>query len=319
MNKLNLYKLILPLFLIFSSWAQAAPSFSNVYIFGDSLSDTGNLASVIGAFPAPYYMNRVTNGPVAVDTLAAQLGHTADASLYLLGMNAGSNYSVARATASGSEAIDLATQVLSFQAMHGFIAPSDALYVVFIGGNDVRDASVLPNPDDANSMIMSAANEVKLAIESLVQTGAKSFLLINSPDISVIPETQLIANATSNPDFISYTHRLSKHYNKSLKQVAKQLKSQYEIKITKFNLYEIFNQLIEDADQYGFTNSTDACFSSVTFQFHPDCNFGASFDQFVFFDEIHPSARIHAIVGDAMAEAIMEEDDENEDDDDEDD
>lgn len=38
-----------------------------VVVFGDSLSDTGNLASVTGAFPNPPFAgNRVSNGDTAV-------------------------------------------------------------------------------------------------------------------------------------------------------------------------------------------------------------------------------------------------------------
>ncbi|MFM7750944.1 MAG: hypothetical protein ACKPB0_11095, partial [Opitutaceae bacterium] len=44
-------------------------TFTNVYVFGDSLSDTGNLfaaTSALGAAnpPAPYFQGRFSNGPV---------------------------------------------------------------------------------------------------------------------------------------------------------------------------------------------------------------------------------------------------------------
>ena len=51
----------------------SAQGFSNMYIFGDSLSDTGNRATVTGDFPAPFFMNRVSNGQVAVEVLATSL------------------------------------------------------------------------------------------------------------------------------------------------------------------------------------------------------------------------------------------------------
>jgi len=308
MIKHTLYKLTLPVLLIISSWANATPNFSNVYIFGDSLSDTGNLASVIGDFPQPYYMNRVTNGPVAMDTFSAKLGHSADASLHLLGLNAGTNYSVARAKASSNEQIDLNTQVIAFQANHGFVAPSDALYVIFIGGNDVRSALVTADDKEAISIVLSAVKEVKNAIKTLSQSGAKSFLVINTPDIGIIPETQLIAAATANPELIERARKLSKKYRRALHFVSKILEYTNDIEITEFDLFRFFNKLVENADQYGFTNTTDACFSSVTFTFHPDCNFGFNFDQFIFFDEIHPTANVHAIVGEAMAKAMLDDD-----------
>ena len=150
MIKNNLSKIILALLLIFSSWVQADTSFSRVYVFGDSLSDTGNLASIFGPFPMPpFYKNRVSNGPVGVEVLAQKLGHTAEASLHLIGPSVGSNYAVAGANALGSDPIDLGTQVLAFQANHGFIAPPDALYVVFIGGNDVRSSRGRADLSDA--------------------------------------------------------------------------------------------------------------------------------------------------------------------------
>ena len=77
----------------------AASDISQLVIFGDSLSDTGNLGSVIGGIPAPYFNNRISNGPVAVETLSAKFNDTANASLHLLGLNAGHNYAVAGAKA----------------------------------------------------------------------------------------------------------------------------------------------------------------------------------------------------------------------------
>ncbi|MCW8936221.1 MAG: SGNH/GDSL hydrolase family protein [Gammaproteobacteria bacterium] len=308
MIKLNLYKLTLPVLLIFSSWVQATPTFSNIYIFGDSLSDTGNLASIIGDLPQPYYMNRITNGPVSVETLTEKLGHSANASLHLLGLNAGTNYSVARASAAGEEQIDLNTQVLSFQVNHGFVAPSDALYVLFIGGNDVRSALVAADNKDAKSIIKAAAKEVKSAIKNLSIIGAKSFLVVNAPNIGIIPETQIIAAATESPELIGRGRMLSNKYRKALHKAVENLQEHNDIEITEFDLFRFFNRLVKNADKYGFTNTTDACFSSVTFTFHPDCNFGLNFDQFIFFDEIHPTARVHSIVGDSMAESFLDDD-----------
>ena len=68
---------------LIASGLASADSFSRLYVFGDSLSDTGNAASVVNDLPPPYYKNRFSNGPVAVEVLAKKLGLSADASLYL--------------------------------------------------------------------------------------------------------------------------------------------------------------------------------------------------------------------------------------------
>lgn len=298
--------LLLPILIVVSSWAQAAGDYSRVYVFGDSLSDTGNLASVIGGFPPPYYMNRVSNGPVAVEVLAEKLGLDADASLHLIGPAVGSNYAVAGANAYGDEAIDFNNQVLIFQANHGYVAPADALYVIFIGGNDVRSARDDSDPISAASTIDMAATQVKQAIMDLAESGARSFLVVNAPNISVIPETRLLATAFDDPELFKRATKLSKNYRVALGEVIEELSANSDLQITEFDLFKFLNKLIKKADSHGFTNITDACFSSSTFSFHPDCNFGQNADEFVFFDEIHPTARAHAIVGEAFYEAVSE-------------
>lgn len=308
MTKLFPSKFVFLFLLIFSNWAQADTTFSQVYVFGDSLSDTGNLASVIGDFPAPYYMNRVSNGPVAVETLAAQLGHAAEASLHLIGTEQGSNYAVAGANAFGNDAIDLNTQIISFQANHGFVAPSDALYVILIGGNDIRSARDSLDWTTAQAIVQNAALEVRQAIESLSLSGARSFMLINSPNIALLPETQLIASVTANPRLVKHARKLSNLYRVKLHAIAEQLEDDRNIKITEFDLFKFFNKLVKKAERYGFSNATEACFSPdiyPTTLFHPDCDF----DQFIFFDEIHPTARTHALVGEAFYKALNEDDD----------
>ena len=305
--------ILIPLLLCFSLFAHAENTFSKVYIFGDSLSDTGNLGSVIGGLPLPYFNNRVSNGPVAVETLATKLGYTAEASLHLLGLNAGTNYAVASARASGTENLDLKVQILGFQANHANIAPADALYVIFIGGNDVLDATHTPDITAAKAIVQLAVDEVASAINTLSLIGARSFLLINAPDVSKLPETRLIATATNNPDLIKRAKKLSLLFKNKLHKTLEEIKEQSEVNITEFNLFKFFNKVIKKASKLGFTNSTDACFSSILQDFHPDCNYGLNADEFIFFDEIHPTARVHAMAGEAFYKALnSDESDEEE-------
>jgi len=304
MFKFRLSKFILLLLLISSSWAQAADvSFSRIFVFGDSLSDTGNLASLTGDLPSPYYMNRISNGSVAVETLAARLGHTVPASLHLIGPAEGSNYAVAGANAAGMEPMDLDIQIVSFQANH-IIAPADALYVIFVGGNDIRDARSETISIIARSKVKAAAAKVRKAIQTLSRAGARSFLLVSSPNVGLMPETRRIATATGDPGLIGRATTLSKLYQDELYKMTRYLKYTSRAKITRFDLFNFFNELVENADYYGFSNTTDACFNSADSTFHPDCNSGSNFDAFVFFDEIHPTTRVHELVGEALYETI---------------
>ena len=42
----------------------------------------------------------------------------------------------------------------------------------------------------------------------------------------------------------------------------------------------------------------------MSLSFNPGCNFGANFSSYIFFDEIHPTARVHRIIGEAVLEKL---------------
>lgn len=309
MRNNTLLKLILfPLLLCISIFAYADASYSKIYIFGDSLSDTGNLGSVRN-IPAPYFNNRFSNGPVAVETFTAKLGKTADASLHLIGASVGTNFSVAGSTAIPDVSgfgNDLNAQILAFQVNHGYISPTEALYVIFFGGNDIRIALHRGDPTIAESIINTAISTIKNAINTLYQSGAKHFLIINAPNIALIPETKLLADALNNPLFITQATLLSERFNKKLHNMLESLEEDKEINLIEFDLYKLFTKVVTKSAKFGFTNNTDACFaSSIPIPaFHPDCQYGANADQFIFFDEIHPTTRVHAMFGKAFYKAL---------------
>ena len=144
--------------------AARAGDFSAEYVFGDSLSDNGNLAELLNAegqffgnFPnPPSFHDSFTNGPVAVAGLAQNLGLSLTPSLWVTGFKdpaglfggvsfmPGTNYAVAGALSATPSpvSINLLSQVGAYSAYASGHADPDALYVIMIGGNDVRDAAL---------------------------------------------------------------------------------------------------------------------------------------------------------------------------------
>ena len=100
----------------------AVPTYSNLYVFGDSYCDVGNLfAASGGTVPgAPYYMGRFSNGPLWVDHVAGFLGLPMKPAL--LG---GTNYAFAGAEVTTASNIGGATipsvpqQVELYLSQHG--------------------------------------------------------------------------------------------------------------------------------------------------------------------------------------------------------
>ncbi len=284
-------------------WADE--SYSNIFIFGDSLSDTGNLASIAGDFPnPPFFNNRMSNGPVALEVVASTLNLKADASLYLLGLSAGSNYAVVGARAAGDQAIDLSFQVAAFLANYNGSAPADALYVMLIGANDVFEATSNPDRQLANQIIDNGVMAEARQIQTLIDAGAEQILIINVPDVSITPLMKLTAAAIQNPDLIDYANNLTKRYNKKLKSTLEELHHVNDMDIELYNLFKTSLNLLKEAHDLGITNTTDACFSTATLTFNEGCNFGANFDRYYFFDEVHPTAKAHQYFGELIAKEI---------------
>lgn len=277
--------------------AFADESFSNVYIFGDSLSDTGNLASLPDfAFlndPNLPYDKGFSNGPRAVQVLATTLGLSAEPSLHLIGPVTGTNFAVAGASARGDAAIDLKTQIDAFLLDTAGVAPSDALYIILIGGKDIADARDERRSSVAADIISDAAAAIGTAVRTLAGAGARSMLVTNSAGVGNTPETRTLAELNDDPSLIRRARRQTHQFNAALSRRLRRIERRLDIDIVKFDLYRFFASIRSDAMALGFTNPDGACFSSVSFTFNPDCESGANFDKFIFFDELHPSARVH--------------------------
>ncbi len=286
--------------------AIAGQAYSSIYVFGDSLSDTGNFTTIFGPLPEPpYYQGRrLSNGPVAVEVLAEHLALPLNTSMHLIGFPTGNNYAVAGARAGGDTPVDLSTQQQLFFLAHGGVAPVDALYVIFFGGNDIRLARNEPDNAIANAYLDMATQAVGDLIRSLRNAGGQHFLVVNAPDIGSIPETRLIAESIGNILLMQRASLQSRYYNHRLNEQLRAIEHASDISITRFDLFNLTNLLLRLSPVLGFTNSTDGCFSPFTGIFHPDCDAGNNVDDFFFVDEIHPTARIHQYVGDALARVV---------------
>lgn len=140
------FKLLVGSFFILSSFISPvfAASYSDLFVFGDSLSDTGNLSiATDGLYPGSNYApGRFTDGsnttpattsPVGlwVEQLAAKLG-VADSQPFLAG---GTNYAIASAQTGSNGLEGITDQVNYFLAAHLSGASSTALYAIWGGSN----------------------------------------------------------------------------------------------------------------------------------------------------------------------------------------
>jgi phospholipase/lecithinase/hemolysin len=320
MKKSLLHAVLLSLALA-STPSLARTTFSNMFVFGDSLSDIGNLAALddFSFLNQPPYDHGFSNGPRAVELLAKRLRLKLRPSLHLSAppsgkpRPAGTNFAVAGANARNTSALDLPTQLAAFAKAQQSGVPDDALYVVFIGGNDVRDARDAADDAAANQIIDDAAKSVDSAVQSLIHAGARHIMVIGAPNIGAIPETKLRASflpPDQRPAFIQSASLKSRQFNKSLFTLLKTTESNSGVDIVTFDLFEFFDNVRRDNNALGFFNDTDNCYISFPPVNQPQ-GFQApctteKFDQFVFFDEIHPTARVQGRAARALYAVVPE-------------
>lgn len=300
-----LYKKFLLCIVLLAPLPLLAAPYTKIVVFGDSLSDSGNLASL----PDYSFLNKspykrgFTNGVTAVVHLAKFLGLPLKPSLHLDGTVDGNNFSVAGARAAGNSGIDLNAQLAVFLKSQAGKARADTLYVIFFGGNDIRDMRDKPEKVAA-ALLNKATSNIQSALSQLATAGATHFLVVNAPDIGSIPETHLLASA-GKPNLVKYASQKSSLFNKNLAQTVAQINKKKGVKIVLFDLLSFFKGLGDNGKAYNFNNSQQACYSTASFKYYAGCN-DAKMNSFVFFDEIHPTQRVHERVGRALFSVMPE-------------
>jgi phospholipase/lecithinase/hemolysin len=294
----------------------AAGLFSSVFVFGDSLSDTGNLAEIQGAnFPnPPFFNNSVTNGPPAVVLLAQHFGLPEGPSLFANGFQDthnlfgpgfqfGTNYAIAGARAFQPGVGDLTDQVTGFLARPGGggVAPSDALYVVWIGGNDIRTAGHSNDASTASTLVINAVNAIATDIQVLINKGAHNILVPNAGDVGAIPEFTKESPASqaqlATQSAIFFNQRLDL-------ALANILAANPGLNLDEFDFFDFSKNVAANAASLGITNTTDPCLKT---NFTPNANcldpvtHQITFDKFLFWDHIHPTGVVQA----AWAEGLI--------------
>lgn len=275
------------------------PSFSKLVVFGDSISDTGNLAFV--DLPFPFFENRISNGPVLVDFIAASINSNADRSGHLLGQTAGFNYAVSGGNIIGSDPEDLNQQISAFLDRGNQQADPDALYVIIMGGNDLRSIRSISNAASATTQINTVITELNGQITRLSNAGARAFLITNVPNVGRIPET--LALLPNDPNIVTRTENRVREYNLVFSQMLTEFTQRADLSVVEFDLFQALEDILDNPASFGFNNIEQGCFDSSNFSIDPECVlFG--FDTRVFFDNIHPSAATNRLVAPSIIAAI---------------
>ncbi|MBU6419375.1 MAG: autotransporter domain-containing protein [Proteobacteria bacterium] len=286
--------------------ALAAPAAKagSLYVFGDSLSDDGNLYKLTGLPPAPYYEGRFSNGPVWVEYLPALAGlnsfpannfayggaFTGD--LTIGGVNIGTNLEAASLPG-------INTEIAGFAAAGGSFSSSDVV-TLWGGANNyfAYAAAVQANPAAATTLITQGVTTTltQLAVDtvSLTNLGARMLIVPNLPDLGLTPEFNTTPQGVALGDAFSQAH------DANLPALMEGVHEGTGANIIVLNTQALLNQVVADPSLYGFSNVTNACLYTVS------CVTGSTATQnsYLFWDNVHPTTHAQEIIAEYAAASL---------------
>jgi phospholipase/lecithinase/hemolysin len=255
----------------------AAAPYTQLYVFGDSYSDSGS-----------GYLD--TNGPTAVAYLAQRLAipftwygdpkYSKTQGLNFAISGAGSGAGPGRRYPTGEMlGIGMRNQVDQF--------------VAFTKTDDI------PKFDPANTMFFFAGGlndrgkpdgytrtNIESEIDTLYALGARRFM------VALLP--------TKIPSFAS----AGVQFNPELAKIPAEEKAKYpDIRIANSNWGAFFDEVITNPQKYGFTDTTSTCAGRNIH--HEDTTPCASPDTHFFYHQGHPSTATHRAVGDMLYQEAL--------------
>ena len=266
--------------------------FHTAVVFGDSLSDTGNVYKLTnGTWPIvpPYYQGRFTDNLNWVDGLKvsnvrnyAHAGATTDSAV-VQGYTKSDTVAVPGLRQQIEMYINGSQEKETIDFTH-------TLYIVSGGGNDFV-FSKIPDPFAVVDGLLNAVND-------LINFGAKHILVFNQPPGETFPYARAL-----HLDFIFKP--LTAIFNKILSiRLQKVQKSNSHVSLHLFNLYFIIKQIIDNQSKQ-FINTVDQCWdigddSSIIMH-------SSDPSQYVFIDKFHYTSSVHKIIADNVNDFILNE------------
>ncbi|MHA3102874.1 autotransporter domain-containing protein [Acinetobacter sp. ANC 3791] len=279
-----------------------ATSFNNVVIFGDSLSDGGNIA-LSGSNPQARF---TTNpGLTAAELVAEGVGTTTSPSW--LG---GSNYAWGGAGVVNSLDPSIPTlqqQLLQYLGSTSGTANPNTLYEVWGGANDIFGLLGTSGITQAQLITgtTTAANTELNLLSSLKQAGANYVVVYNLPNMGLTPSA--LESGTTVAGALT---QLAQLYNYNLSNGLDNL-SASGLNIVPVNVYGLLNEVVANPAAYGFSNVTnEACGvgsssvacgpagSGAPYTYAPGTN-----QSYLFADGVHPTTATHRL----LAQAVLAE------------
>ena len=274
----------------------AATPLKSIVVFGDSLSDNGNLYEFYNhqlPFSPPYYHGRLANSYYPNNAKE----HLFD---YAFG---GAGVLEDDDTEDGF--FTLHSEMDTYFSTHEKADPN-TLYVVWIGANNY-----LAVPEDYEQALQQESVGVQHGLQRLVDKGAKHILLVNLPDLGLTPVAR-------NYDIVDQLTYLAREHNLRLNNDIANYKAQNpDVQWMLLDVSVVFSDIFTHPEWYNFTNTTDTCYEQAAELTQPitalkiAANVNHKFrigmnpcKGYLFFDQVHPTAELHKLMATKTREIL---------------
>jgi outer membrane lipase/esterase len=318
---MNAKRRLLPALLLSAFLGAAAPAvqaqqgnpgpFSNVVVFGDSLSDAGYFRPFLASLGLPpsvvATLGRFTTnpGPVWSELVSQYYGITpapSNANGFIFAQGGARVTASSTSTPPGSAQRPVSTQIDEYLARSGGTADPNALFAVWAGANDIFQqlgafSAGAINAGQLQTNVLAAATAEIGQIGRLQAAGARYILVFGLPNIGATPAF------AGSPSTAGSVTALSAGYNTTLFSGL----AAAGVRVIPVDAFSLLNEIGATPAAYGFTNITGiACgpfppittATTVSAQFCGPTNLVAANagQTFLFADGVHPTAAAQAIV-----------------------
>ncbi|MCM1984492.1 SGNH/GDSL hydrolase family protein [Lyngbya confervoides] len=337
-----------------SSFSDIGDLFSNLYVFGDSLTDIGNIKNVtefvqpfdwlfgldIPVAPPPtpegvppYFEGRFSNGPVWIDIVADSLGKSLTASSKLsvfrpgllrfpspitvtqeglsvspyfngnlVDANVNFAFGGANTDQTGLGGGDFDTLIPGALKQVGWlekdlarsresIAP-EALVIYWFGPNDYWTN---PQADPETTV-----GNIEEGLTRLIDMGAQNLLVPNMPNLSKVPRFNEAEGNPKPPYDSQVINDFSLHHNALLQETLDGLIGEYpDVNFIQLDVNALFEEALDPLSDFGFTNTVHPFLSPLT-------PMNADPKDYLFWDDIHPTAGAHDILAHTALTELQE-------------
>jgi phospholipase/lecithinase/hemolysin len=274
-RKVTFFAVMVAATLLVMTSIASAGAFSNVFVYGDSLSDTGNIYAASGGtipLSPPYYNGRFSNGILAPEYLANAL-HAPLTSFAWGSATTGIGASGDGGTQTSLGLFGIPGMLLQVQGSLAVVTPfaPTSLFIVWGGPDDFISGG---------SVAVGVADVIAI-VTALQGVGATHILVPGMPDLGLTPAYY------GDPSATAFSFAFDQALQANLPKGA-----------TYYDTFGFMHLVVANPGAFGFTDVTDPCLVGLTPCSNPS--------QYLFWDDLHPTTAADQILAGQFASAVPE-------------